>query len=206
MQEVQQTTSKKAYLILGILLLLFIGPIIGAWSLYSTREFVPETISYGHLISNPINLQKLPLYASIDSQNPINIKQLYGEWLMVYIAPKKCNKACQNNLYKMRQIRKMLGKNMSRVVRVIISSKTQQAKQLDQLIAKNYQGTQHYFVNPIALKRFLQKLPSQKLALHEGYLYLADPHANVMMSYPPNQKPRGIYKDLKRLLLASKIG
>jgi len=37
-------------------------------------------------------------------------------------------------------------------------------------------------------------------------IYIADPHGNLMMSYPAGGSARGLLKDLERLLRLSSIG
>ena len=37
-------------------------------------------------------------------------------------------------------------------------------------------------------------------------IYIADPHGNLMMSYPASGSARGLLKDLERLLRLSSIG
>jgi hypothetical protein len=37
-------------------------------------------------------------------------------------------------------------------------------------------------------------------------IYIVDPHANLMMSYPASGSARGLLKDLERLLRLSNIG
>jgi hypothetical protein len=37
-------------------------------------------------------------------------------------------------------------------------------------------------------------------------LYLIDPLGNLMMSYAPDAKPKGLLEDLKRLLGLSQVG
>jgi cytochrome oxidase Cu insertion factor (SCO1/SenC/PrrC family) len=200
----QKSKCKRSYFILGLFILIFIGPIIVALSLYSSRSYIPEAISYGHLIQPPIQLENLPL---LNAENkPMATKDLYGHWLMLYISPRTCNKLCENNLYKMRQIRKATGKHQLRVERVILTLTNQNTPTLAKLLQSDYQGTIHIKAKKSALSQFLQHLPSKELALKQGTLYLVDPLGNVMMSYKPDQKPKGILADLKRLLKASQIG
>jgi hypothetical protein len=40
----------------------------------------------------------------------------------------------------------------------------------------------------------------------EGRVYVADPHGNLVLSYPPDADREGMRDDLKRLLSVSRIG
>ena len=42
-------------------------------------------------------------------------QSLKGEWTMLYVEPEKCEQACLDTLYKMRQVRIRLGKNQNQV-------------------------------------------------------------------------------------------
>ena len=46
----------------------------------------------------------------------------------------------------------------------------------------------------------------ERLALEAGRIYLVDPLGNLMMSYQPEDEPRGMIKDLERLLKYSGLG
>lgn len=220
-QSANQKPGSKPGFYLALLAVIFIGPIIVAWAMHSAQSFVPESISNGHLIQSPLQLQNLTLNNSQGQQ--ITLKDFDHDWVMLYINPNNaCDKSCEDMLYKMRQVHKSLGKNSMRIKRVVMTlwsqaqpqinkpqvenPQVEKADKLDQLIQNKYQGTMHVKVNNLELMKFLQPLPSHKLALKQGYLYLMDPLGNVMMSYPLSEKPRGIYSDLKRLLKASRIG
>lgn len=206
MTEQQQTIKPKGkgrfYLIL--LVLVFIGPIVASYGLYYFRSFVPETLSNGHLIVPPLSLQTLPLQTPAGKS--IKFTSFGGDWLMLYIEPEKCNKACLGTLYKMRQIRTRLGKHMTRVKRVILTFNGYKDAALNEYLKSPYQGTLHVQAPKQAIDKFLASLPSHDVAIKTGYLYLVDPLGNLMMSYKPTQKPKGIYSDLQRLLKASRIG
>ena len=45
-----------------------------------------------------------------------------------------------------------------------------------------------------------------KQNLKPNIFYISDPLGNLMMSYPADINPKGILKDLKKLLRASRIG
>ncbi len=201
-QAVKKSNRGRWFLIL--LALVFIGPIIASYGLYYYRSYIPETLSNGQLILPPLDFNKLPLYNM--QGKPESLKIFQGDWVMVYVEPEKCDKTCLDTLYKMRQIRTRLGKNMGRVQRAILTFKGYKDNALNEYLKSPYQGTIHLQAPKVALDAFLAKLPSHHKALNSGYIYLVDPLGNMMMSYEPNQKPKGIYSDLTRLLKASRIG
>ena len=56
----------------------------------------------------------------------------------------------------------------------------------------------------VLLDKFRLKNDSNPLKAER--IYISDPLGNLMMSYPPDINPKGILKDLKKLLRASRIG
>jgi cytochrome oxidase Cu insertion factor (SCO1/SenC/PrrC family) len=197
-------SKNRGRFFLILLMLVFIGPIIASYGLYYFRNYVPEILSNGTLILPPLDLNKLPLY---DTQNQkITLKKFGGDWVMLYVEPEKCNKLCIDTLYKMRQIRIRLGKDMDRVKRVILTYQGFRDNALNEYLKSLYKGTLHIQTPGSDLNNFLAKLPPHDRAIKTGHLYLVDPLGNVMMSYELSQKPKDIYSDMKRLLKASRIG
>jgi cytochrome oxidase Cu insertion factor (SCO1/SenC/PrrC family) len=190
------------YWVLLLLGVLFIGPLVAAWSFYESGErWVPGTINWGHLITPPVPLSKLALSSPDGLQ--ISGRRLNGKWLMLYIEPKQCDKTCRQTLYKMRQVRLALGDNMERVERVIATPR-KHTHSLDRLIQRKYLGTLHLILQKEQMAQ--AKLPQAQQTLAKGGLYLVDPLGNIMMYYNVEQGPKGIYDDMRRLLKASHIG
>ena len=195
--------NNRAFLLIGLLFLIFAGPLIVAYFLFSERSFVPPTLNYGRLIQPILPLKELPLFAK-DGQ-AFDQKQLQNYWLFVYVNPTECETFCEDNLYKMRQVRKATGKNQEQVGRAILTIKGKTTPILDKLLATEYQGTLHLTVDRQDLERFLQGQPSKDLALSRGTLYLVDPFGNVMMSYKADEDPENILADIRRLLKVSQV-
>jgi len=200
-----QSLGKKVFTTYWVLLLLgvlFVGPLVAAWRYYETGErWIPGTINWGDLIAPPVSLYKLTL-TKPDGQL-LTEQQLHGKWLMLYIEPQKCDKTCQDTLYKMRQVRLALGENMERVQR-IIATFGHQGDNLAQLIQKRYRGTQHIFIQKEQFEEL--NLPKSIQTLTRGGIYIVDPLGNIMMHYAITQGPKGIYDDMRRLLKVSHIG
>lgn len=202
--EITVKSNRKAWLYFTLLAVIFIGPIVVSYLVYNFRIFVPEPFSHGKLILPPLTLEKMSLQNSQGAA--ITAKLLKGEWTMLYIQPGKCNKACLDTLFKMRQVQIRLGKNQNHVQRVILTSQGIQDPALNEYLMTPYQGTIHIQTPAADLQSFLAKLPSHTVAMKTGYLYLVDPLGNVMMSYDPKQSPKDVYMDLTRLFIASGIG
>jgi cytochrome oxidase Cu insertion factor (SCO1/SenC/PrrC family) len=196
--------------IIILLLMLFIGPMIAAWSLYSSdnRWLLTATVNSGELLQPPLDFTQLSLRDSRGALLPAaNFRE---KWLLLYVAPAPCAAACEKNLYKMQQIWLALGKDKERVQRllVIFSADHSSASVADYLQAAqdNYPGMLYAATSKKEFTRFFTIPGWHGFALQQGAIYLVDPHSNILMVYPADVKPKGLWQDLTRLLNASQIG
>jgi len=199
-----ESTRKSRYApwIFAILLFLFAGPMIAAWSLYASdnRWLLGETVNSGELIQPPLDFSQFKL------TQPIDFK---GTWLMVYITPLPCTMVCQNNLYKMRQVWLALGKDMDRVQRVLITFSlisSPDSSKLNKKWEKEFPGMQYASTTKTAVKNFFALTSLSGIVPEQGALYLVDPRSNLMLAYTPAVVPKGLLNDLTRLLNTSQIG
>jgi cytochrome oxidase Cu insertion factor (SCO1/SenC/PrrC family) len=123
---------------------------------------------------------------------------LRHHWSLVYLARAECDDACRAALYNGRQMRLALGRLMDRVQRVYlyVGDPLGQAFLADEhpdLLVASAAGPEG--------RALLEALTGQP----EGY-WLVDPLGNAMMRYPPDEPPRGMLEDIKRLLRLSRIG
>lgn len=166
---------------------MFVLPFVLAWVTYSHRYTFHGQTNHGYLITPPFSVSAW--------MDPVSQAKTRGKWVMLYFYAHACDKECEQGLYEMRQIRTAMGGEQDRITRVILTYPAQATDPaLTQLLKKPFLGTQHFVANPTAD------------SLTSGVLYLVDPHGNVIMSYQPDTKPQGIFKDLQRLLKVSQIG
>jgi cytochrome oxidase Cu insertion factor (SCO1/SenC/PrrC family) len=185
-------TTRKNKFILISLFVLFLGPVFLAVGLHSYGyHFSGGTVNNGQLLMPPITSASLK--AEKGNGEPFVFSQLKGKWSMLYVDNGACARVCQKTLYNMRQIRKALGRDQDRVLRVLLASQKKQQPLLTALVSREYKGTE------LAFNGHLQRLK------HDS-LYLIDPNGNVMMRYTHDVAPKGILTDLKRLLKLSQIG
>jgi cytochrome oxidase Cu insertion factor (SCO1/SenC/PrrC family) len=177
---------------LSLLLLVLVSPLIAS---YVTYYFWKPTSSshYGELQTiTPLPIEKLQ---SLDKKNAID--EIKGKWTFVTIDSGKCEQACKDKLYFMRQIRLMQGKHMDRISRVFI---VDDAQPVSDDVKREYEGMAVVKNDP----QFIEKLPS-KTGLNES-IFLLDPLGNLVLRYSANPDPKGVMKDITRLLKASSIG
>ncbi len=199
--------AKKSNNILWLMIFLFALPNLAAFYFYFNRDsfdFSGLTTNYGTIISPVRQLDDIAL-TQLDN-SVVSMSSLQGKWLMVTVGGSDCKENCQENIYKMRQIRKATGEFYKRVDRVFFLTDTNKLPSFKQLLTE-YQGMR--VILPAEQDGDYQKLLSTfsvKGESVEDGLYFIDPLGNYMMAYPPQAEAKKILKDLMRLLKISQIG
>lgn len=177
-----------------ILAALCVFPMLAAYVVY--LNWRPERgINHGELLVT----QRLPSAQLVDlAGKSFSSDALQGKWLLVTIQPPSCDERCQRKLYYMRQVRMTQGENMDRIQRLwlIDGAGIPDAKLLAEhpgLLAARAQ-------NPAWLSAF----PVKDNAFED--IYLIDPLGNLVLRYSNDADPKGMIKDLTRLLKVSRIG
>jgi len=122
-----------------------------------------------------------------------------GHWTLLLWGGADCGLDCEAGLFKMRQARLALGRHRTRV-------------RTAYLLAPG----EPFQIRPPQLLRRHPRLAVARLdgdarvvralsALAPG-VYIVDPNGNLMMGYAANATARGITRDMKHLLRASRIG
>lgn len=197
--------AKTSRWILGILCIIFGGPVIAAVLLYLWQpDWIDRTTNRGYLIDPPRQFESLQLHTAVGQP----VKQFgQGQWLMVFVTPAPCADVCKQNLYRMQQIYKsFLEKDKPRIARLLLMYQPQPDKGFSQWLATAYPGTQYLVVDSTQFQQLVANLPSAQPALTQGVLYLVDPNGNLMMSYSADAQPKNILNDLRKLLRSSNIG
>lgn len=196
-------SKQKSTLTLVAIIVAFLGPIAFSYWLTGQQEVLDAqgNSNHGDLITPLIPVDDLKLLDPVASKE----YQLHGKWNLVYVTD-VCDQACMNNLYRMRQIHIAMDKHSLRVQRVLLMTQAEAQSLMPQL--NEYAG-QRVIVEPgLDKELFLRKfeIANGDLPIEAQRLYIIDPLGNLMMSYPPDINPRGIMKDLKKLLKFSRIG
>jgi len=197
-------SSRQAFVLLA---LLFMTPAFVAWVMHNSSEqgWRPEgTTNQGTLI-HPARPLTLPAGIVVGEQPAA--EYLQGLWTLLYLGDGDCDAACNENIYKMRQIRIAQNENMRRIQRVYLVRDEALSPELQVLLEKEYRDMA---VQLISAEQFEQLDPLFRVddgpLLETERVYIIDPLGNLMMYYPPDADPGGMLKDLKKLLKYSKIG
>ena len=170
---------------------LFLLPIVASTVAYNFLDLKP-TANYGELIMPPATVPA-QRFTKPDG-TPFAFQDLAGTWVLVAADSADCPAACREKLVTLRQVRQALGRNASRVERVLL---------VDGARAPATQA--------------LEPFPGLRVVLAGGHpvppfggdtahIYLVDPNGNVMMRWPAAPDAHRMLKDLERLLKASQIG
>lgn len=188
-----------------LIFILFAAPVVAAWVWNANIErWRPTTTTnYGELITpaRPLGALNLP---QLDGKH-LAKDFLRGKWTLVYIGPANCDKACQENLYVMRQVRLALNEKMERVQRLWIISDAQVAPRLPVLLS-DHPGLAVVRPQAAARAAVLDAFKVSGPDPVENRIYIVDPMGNLMMRYPARVDAKGVLKDVQRLLLTSWVG
>ena len=188
---------RRSRLTLVMVAALFAAPLVVAWLLHASGFQVSATVNHGDLVAPARPLGELPV-EPLAAGGPPAAGPLLGSWVMVYLQRGACEAACRRALYVMRQVRLAQGRNIQRVRRVLLWAGEPPAEAV-QALAGHYPGLlQARPADARLLGQFALTAGEDPVA--SGRIYLIDPHGNLMMSYEPGAEPKGMIKDLERLL------
>ena len=185
---------RQGRLILLLLAAVFFGPlVIATWLYYSGAALVPEGRTNTGALLEPIvrladELPASPLHGAGE-----------GHWVLLYANPGACHADCEYSLYTLRQVRRMLGEDMDRLVRVFLHGDTPP----DTLfVAREHAGL--VTLQDAGLEALLNS--KRPAALNDLGFFLIDPLGNLVMYFEPAIDPAIIVEDIEHLLELSRIG
>jgi peroxiredoxin len=189
---------KRGRWMLWLVLLVCASPIIASY--FTFYVIKPEKRNnYGTLIDQRAHPIPAMATTTLDGK-PVALEQFKGKWVMLMAAPGACDEACRKQLFAMRQLRTMQGKEMERIERVwLITDK----EPLDTMVIREYDGTHMLRADAKAVADWLPVDPGTTVADH---IYMIDPLGHLMMRFPKDPEPRKVHKDIYKLLKASSVG
>jgi len=171
----------------------FLGPLLAAAWLYYGSSLRPAGGSNAGTLLEPV------VNVADEVPDSTLLDRVPGRWVLLYAGSGACEQDCRDALYRSRQSRLMLGREMDRVARVFLQSDSAPdtvvaGEQQDGLITMSDTG----------LAALLERKRPGNVA--SGGLYLFDPLGNLVMYFPPDLDPREMVGDIKHLLRLSHIG
>jgi len=183
------------------LITVFLSPFIGGWMALYVFDIRPDSVNYGTLVQ-PVKKLNWPVLESVTGARYEH--GFENKWTFLLLTREACAELCQSNLYYMRQIRTLLGRDAERLQNVLISP----------------------VIGDDGLRLFLADYPNLIVIEAEGKkslfsqfqvegieavgstpgLYLVDPDQNYMMFYAADIDHYRILDDIKKLMKLSQIG
>ena len=206
MRDTGTPAVKKSYTTLWVMIVLFALPYVAAMYFYMNRDsFELETSNYGALISPVQQLEDIT-FSTLNNES-FQFSNYSGRWILVTVGNSNCLQACQENMYKIRQIRKAVGQERGRVERVFLLTDGNNISEFTKKLT-GYQGMVVAKAYEADSSNFLDTFKYGNTDNHsiENGIFIVDPLGNFMMSYPEGADAEEILKDVRRLLKVSKIG
>ncbi len=201
-------TRQRSRTPLVLILLLSMAPVLAALLVYFNPDWRPEgSVAYGTLIEpqRPIPASTALQATTLDGK-PFDVATLKGKWLLIAADGGDCQDACARKLFILRNSHASQGKNVERLARVWFI--TDDAP-VPEKVLEAYKGTVMLRVQPEQLKKFLlgdsTNAGNTTSALADP-MWIIDPHANLILQYPPNAEPEKVRKDITKLVYNSRIG
>ncbi|WP_445229457.1 SCO family protein [Duganella rhizosphaerae] len=183
------------------------APLVGSYLTYYVIKPKGGVTNFGALIDP--RQHPIPAMASttLDGK-PATLENYKGKWIMLKVGPSDCKQDCQDQLFAMRQLRTMQGKEMERIERVWMITDDQP---LDTLLMRVNDGTRMLRAPAAVIDKWLplEQGAGDRVSDH---VYLIDPLGNLMMRFPKGavssdtEKVKKVHKDISKLLKASAIG
>jgi len=183
------------------LIAVFLSPFIGGWLALYVFDVKPSSGNYGTLVT-PAKRLNWPVLETLDGES---YASGFGrKWTLLLFAGDACNELCRNNLFYMRQLRTLLGRDTLRLQNVLISSG--QLSETTRIYLRD-------FPNLKVVENYSDDRLYSQFYL-EGYgevgslpkMYLVDPDQNLMMHYPAENDQDRMLEDVKKLMKLSQIG
>lgn len=199
-QDERSAVMKSRLTLLGIIAT-FVVPLVLAMVLYARLDiWTPSVyVNQGRLVEPVGPLQYLNLTA-VDGGS-IGLSSIEGRWALVYLAEKGCRVRCQSQLFKMRQARAMLGRDLVRVQNLYLALDSDAMTSMSS-VQSEYPG----FMNGLVASEHRSSQLNAFSTGQGGHFFLIDPLGNLVLDYDENSTTKGVVKDLKRLLKVSNIG
>ena len=185
-------SASRSWAMLLLLAAVFVLPFAVGSGLFWSGWHPGSLRIHGELIQPPRPLPPTGLHRPDGISMPTGM--LHGKWLLVMPAADACNSpSCQQTLQQLQQVHLALGKEQSRVQRVLIGkeapllAETEMQQRFPGLVIAAAGGREETVWN--------QTLDGFKPAV-----FVVDPFGNLMMRYTDLADMRGILKDVERLL------
>jgi hypothetical protein len=196
-EQIENQSTPKSKKTFYLLILVFVLPFTTAVLLHFF-DIKPGGKSYGNLIQPPKSLQ-IPVLTDVQGK-AFKPEQWNKIWSIVTLDAAGCLAPCVDRIHILKQVHVSMNKDIDRVQRVLLVHAD--------IGLQAYTDIQKKYPDLIILAG--EKADMAKFAAEfdekQDAVFLVDPLGNLMMSYPEKFEPKGMRKDLMRLLKNSWAG
>lgn len=185
----QASTSPRLMLLL--LAALFLLPFVVGSGLFWLDWRPAKFGNHGKLVQPPRALPESGLRHADGRALPT--AELRGKWLLAVAVDASCDAPCQATLRQLGQVQLALNKEQRRVQRVLLVNGGDREAQ-----AQLQRAAPDLLVASVPADA--NGAWASAFDAFAAGVYVVDPLANVMLRYQPTTDPRGVLKDLERLL------
>ena len=198
---------RRSRLWLIFVLGVFAAPLAIAWLILGVfPDWAPKgKVNHGELVTPARPLPSFQLQTL--SGEALDETFFRGKWTIVYLAQGSCDRPCVERLYNIRQVRLAQGKNIDRLQRLLLWKDVGISAEQRSELQEHFPGQVIVALGDQGAMALLETFElDAKQPLDAGRIYVVDPLGHLMMSYEPGDEPRGMIKDLERLLKYSGLG
>ena len=187
---------------LAIIMASFFLPLLIAWIFFAHPDLMHnQSKNHGKLLQ-PIKTIDDFSAVNISSGNNLGLEEITKKWTLLLISDGSCSLDCEANIFKMRQIRASLGKEIPRVRSMLVLLPAAEiSENTRQIIGRGNP--------PVLAARFDHSFyGTDRLfaSLQQEHIYIIDPNGNIIIEYADGTASSDIKKDIKNLLKSSRIG
>jgi hypothetical protein len=189
---------------LALAALFFVPLAIAFWLYYGPTDWRPAGgTNKGDLVDPARPLPAVSLPRADGTQTGPGF--LRDKWTMIYIGDGSCDARCRKALYLTRQSRIALNKDMDRLQRVFLVTRSCCDRAF---LAQEHPDLVVALLEGPDAARLLESIPAYPDGPvgSAGRIYLVDPLGNLLMSYSALAPDKALLTDLKKLLRLSHIG
>lgn len=193
---------RNRVLLVGLAALFFV-PLTISFLLYFVSDWRPSgTTNNGELVQPMVVLSGAQPLRTPDGA-VARAALFEGKWTFLYAGDGACTSgsACERALWTIRQTRLLLAEDMGRVQRVFVATR---GCCNEAFLQREHVGLETLVPEPGAAgEAFLARLPATD---REFSVFVVDPLGNLMLRFDTRENPKGLLKDIQRLLKLSHIG
>ena len=183
------------------LVAVFLFPFVAGWLALYVFELRPESGNYGTLVQ-PVRKIDWSRLQGVDAARTGDGHE--GKWRLILFAGEVCDEPCRANLYYLRQLRILLGRDTPRLRNLMFTERPLNSSMGEFLrdypelsVIENYRDSDFYSQFDIEGEGRVGESPK---------LYLVDPDDNLMMHYPAEIDQNRVLEDVRKLMKVSQIG